>query len=431
MNLKLELFNFRKSLTIDEMEVSAIVESQMNRCDEHSELEVIGALKSQLDIYTYSPKVKSLLENFDAQSTETKLVLALKDLYKKVERKNNAMLYRQPLSCIHNIILLGTQEAGVLNTISNETVMMDRIVNELGIYDWVPEVKAFMLSLEAIDEVERENLASGGGKAEKVYTCVVKTEAGHMAWVGDRWFLLGDGVITPANPADMQGEMLQQFTRLSDAMKISDCDKECVNIDISENLSLAISTKNGGLRLNGTAVEKETTLATLFESPLIPFDKKALYILCESIEKCVDCFMELDICAKVTNFLKSGVAYYVFNYMGKVYSYKIDPRYGSTFLEYETATDLINDIKREMNIDMSYFFKQQIGKETVKKTQLDDQEKVIIIKLKDVNEGIKAIEENRELLETSVPVKKAYDSLIANRFELEAKLNKVKASKIA
>lgn len=431
MNLKLELFNFRKSLTMDEMEVSAIVESQLKRCDEHSEIEVMGTLKSQLAIHTYSPKVKSLLESFGELTVEEKLVLALKDLYKKVERKNNAMLYRQPLSCIQNIILLGTQEAGVLNTISNETVMMDRIVNELGIYDWVPEVKAFMLSLDAVDEVEKQNLVSGGGKAEKVYTCVVKTENGHMAWVGDRWFLLGDGVITIANPADMQGALLQQFTRLSDAMKIASCDKECVNVDISENMNLAISTKNGSLKINGSLVEKETTLATLFESPLIPFDKKGLYVLCESIEKSVDCFMELDVVTKVTNFLKSGVAYYVFNYMGKVYSYKVDPKFGSTFMEYETATDLINDVKRDMNIDLTYFFKSFVNKETIKKTQLDDQEKVIVIKLKDVNEGIKAIEEDKALLESSEPLKKAYEKLIKNRFELEAKLNQVKTAKVS
>jgi hypothetical protein len=309
--------------------------------------------------------------------------------------------------------------------------MMDRVVNELSIYDWVPEIKAFMLSLDAVDEVEKQNLASGGGKAEKVYTCVVKTENGHMAWVGDRWFLLGAGVITAANPADMQGAMLQQFTRLSDAMKISSCDKECVSVDISESMNLAISTKNGSLKINGTQVEKETTLATLFESPLIPFDKKGLYVLCESIEKSVDCFMELDVCAKVTNFLKSGVAYYVFNYMGKVYSYKIDPKYGSTFMEYETASDLINDVKREMNIDMSYFFKSFVNKEQVKRTQLDDQEKVIVIKLKEVNEAINAIVENKSLLESSNPLKKAYDKLIARQFDLQNQLTKVKTAKVS
>jgi hypothetical protein len=141
--------------------------------------------------------------------------------------------------------------------------------------------------------------------------------------------------------------------------------------------------------------------------------------------------MELDVCAKVTNFLKSGVAYFVFNYMGKVYSYKIDPKYGSTFMEYETASDLINDVKREMNIDMSYFFKAFVNKEQVKRTQLDDQEKVIVIKLKEVNEAINAIVENKSLLESSNPLKKAYDKLIARQFDLQNQLTRVKTAKIS
>jgi hypothetical protein len=36
-NLKLELFNFKKDLSLDQEEISTIVEGHMNACNQHSE----------------------------------------------------------------------------------------------------------------------------------------------------------------------------------------------------------------------------------------------------------------------------------------------------------------------------------------------------------------------------------------------------------
>ena len=43
-NLKLELFNFKKNLTLDQEEVSFIIEGHMNACNELSEKQIIGLI---------------------------------------------------------------------------------------------------------------------------------------------------------------------------------------------------------------------------------------------------------------------------------------------------------------------------------------------------------------------------------------------------
>jgi len=64
-NLKLELFNFKKNLSLDQEEVSVIVEGHMNACNELSEKQIIVSLNERLKPYTYDKDVKFLLENFN------------------------------------------------------------------------------------------------------------------------------------------------------------------------------------------------------------------------------------------------------------------------------------------------------------------------------------------------------------------------------
>ena len=61
-NLKLELINFKKELSLDQDEISVIIEGHMNACNEHSEKAIILSLNERLKPFTYDKEVKSLLE---------------------------------------------------------------------------------------------------------------------------------------------------------------------------------------------------------------------------------------------------------------------------------------------------------------------------------------------------------------------------------
>jgi hypothetical protein len=79
--LKLELFNFKKNLTLDHEEISTFIEGHMNACIEHSEKTIIGSLNERLKPYTYDKDVKSLLENLNGDMKEYELLYELKSLY--------------------------------------------------------------------------------------------------------------------------------------------------------------------------------------------------------------------------------------------------------------------------------------------------------------------------------------------------------------
>jgi hypothetical protein len=181
-NLKLELFNFKKDLSLDQEEISVIVEGHMNACNEHSEKSIINSLNERLKAYTYDKSVKSLLENLNDDMKNYELLYELKNLYNVLNTKNQGELYRQPIN-----VLLQT-----INLESDQD-RMSKVLNELAIYDWVPEIKLFVHNLTKSPE-QRTNLLSGG-KGESVFTIVEQVEDGHIALVRDSWFLLTENSI--------------------------------------------------------------------------------------------------------------------------------------------------------------------------------------------------------------------------------------------
>ena len=60
-NWKLDLFNFRNSLTLDQLEISTIVERHLGQFDKLSERELVDSLKRNLSPYSYDNDVKKLL----------------------------------------------------------------------------------------------------------------------------------------------------------------------------------------------------------------------------------------------------------------------------------------------------------------------------------------------------------------------------------
>ena len=129
-NLKVELFNYKKSLTIEQEDVSRILEAHLNVYDQLSEMQLVESLKHKLEIYTYDKSVKALLENASTEISENALVYQLRDLFKRVQSLNQGEVFRHPMKVI----------ADIMNE-QSEAEMVARILNELAIYDFVPPIK--------------------------------------------------------------------------------------------------------------------------------------------------------------------------------------------------------------------------------------------------------------------------------------------------
>ena len=226
-NLKLELFNFRKNLSLDQEEISTIVEGHMNACNEHSEKSIINSLNEKLKVYTYDKTVKSLLESLNDDMSNHELLYELKSLYNVLNSKNQGELYRQPINVLLQTIHL-----------DNEEDRMSKVLNELSIYDWVPEIKLFVHNLTKSPE-KRSNLLSGG-KGESVYSIVESVEDGHIALINESWFLLTENSIekTLLETHIKDEEELRSLRTLETAMKFATITEDRINFRISEYLML-------------------------------------------------------------------------------------------------------------------------------------------------------------------------------------------------
>jgi hypothetical protein len=337
-NLKLELFKFKNNLTLEQLEISKIAQSHLEEYDNFSELEINESLKTTLKPFTYDPDVKLFLESVQNEVDSYPLVMELKDLYKKVERKNFGQLYRQPLIKLLEII-----------NKDNDDSRVESVINELAMYDWIPEIKHFLIKMNS-NPVERQNLINSG-KGEKVYTLVEKVENGHLAFISNRWFLIGESDIKQVIAEDYikDEDKIREIRILEKVLQMGDIQEDVISFKIDENLVVSVSTKNKSVSLNGTKLDKETTLETLFNSPLIPLLKRDYYNLVESTLNNADKFVDLDIALKVTNILNQFNESVVFNYKDKMYMYSDDKRYGSRFYTYENASEIIQDVQKDLD----------------------------------------------------------------------------------
>jgi hypothetical protein len=157
-NLKLELFNFKKDLSLEQEEISQIVESHMNACTVASEKAIIKSLDEKLKPYTYDKQVVTLLESLTDDMSNHELLYELKHLYNVLNEKNQGELYRQPINVLLQTINLDSEQD-----------RMVKVLNELSVYDWVPEIKLFVYNLTKSPE-KKTNLLSGG-VSESIYSC--------------------------------------------------------------------------------------------------------------------------------------------------------------------------------------------------------------------------------------------------------------------
>jgi hypothetical protein len=415
-NLKLELFNFRKNLSLDQEEVSTIVEGHMNACNEHSEKTIINSLNEKLKAYTYDKSVKSLLESLNDDMSNYELLYELKNLYNVLNTKNQGEIYRQPINVLLQTINL-----------ENDQDRMSKVLNELAIYDWVPEIKLFVHNLTTTPE-KRSNLLSGG-KGESVYSLVESVEDGHIALIRDSWFLLTENSIekTLVETHVKDEEELRSLRTLETAMKYATISEDRVNFRISEYLTLGLSvTKKGGIFINDDELNEDTTLESLFSSPIVPIVNKNFYPVLLEVSQNLDKFVELDVVKRIGNLINPCLECYAFNYKNNTYLYRCDERYGNSFFKYESALELVNEVRNELNYDLTYFYENKLSKELVVKRKLEDKEREITLKLEDVNFNIEKIKGSIQLIGESEVLTTALKNLEKRSTSLSSELGGVK-----
>ena len=414
-NLKLELFNFKKNLSLDQEEVSYIIEGHMSACTEHSEKAIINSLNEKLKPYTYDKGVKSLLENLNDDMKQYELLYELKNLYNVLNSKNGGELYRQPIN-----VLLQT-----INLESDQD-RMSKVLNELAVYDWVPEIKLFVHNLTKSPE-QKSNLLSGG-QGESVYTIVESVEDGHVALVKDSWFLLSENLIekTLLENHIKDEEKLRSMRMIESAMKYAQINEDRVNFRISEYLTIGLGVNGKKMFINDDELNEETTLESLFNSPIVPIVNKNFYPVLMEVSNNLDKFVELDVVKRVNNLINPYLECFAFNYKNATYLYRVDERYGNSFFSYESALELVNEVRNELNYDLTYFYENKLGEELMTKRKLEDKEREIELKLEDVSFNIEKIKGSIQMIGESEVLTTALNNLEKRKSNLDAELLGVK-----
>lgn len=416
-NLRLELFNAKKSMSIEQEDIVQIIESFVQVCDKFSEKDIIRSLNERLSPYKYDKDVKSLLESLNKDVLTHELLYTLKDLYILVEKRNQGgSVYRQPLNVLLQIINTET---------SNDR--MGKILNELAIYDWVPEIKNFMYNLTSNPE-QKQNLLNSG-KSEPVYTIVESVKDGYLAYLNDSWFLLKDDNIekTLLENNITDDAKIRTLRMLETALKYANISESRIDFRISESLVLGISTKKKGtVYINDEEASKESTLESIFSSPIVSIVNKNFYpVIMESVNN-LDKFVELDVVKKITNLANPFTDIYAFNYKENVFVYRNDTRTGSSFFRYESANEAISDIQNELNFDLTFFYENLVSKEIKTKKILEDKIRAISVSIEEIDSNIDKVDANLQLLGESIVLEKALLSLKKNK---QSKLKEIETIK--
>jgi hypothetical protein len=344
------------------------------------------------------------------------LLYELKNLYGVLNTRNQGELYRQPINVLLQTINLETDQD-----------RMSKILNELAIYDWVPEIKVFVHNLTKSPE-KRSNLLSGGN-AESIFTIVEQVEEGHIALVRDSWFLLTENTIekTLLENHVKDVESLKSLRTLETAMKYSTVTESRINFRVSEYLTIGLAVgKKSGLYINDDELNEETTLESLFNSPIIPIVNKNFYPVLLETSKNLDKFVELDVVKRVNNLVNPYLEVFAFNYKNNTFVYRCDERYGNSFFKYESALELVNEVRNELNYDLTYFYENKLDKELIVKRKLEDKEREISLKLEDVEFNIDKVKGSLKMVGESEVLTTALKNLEKRQLNLNAELSAVK-----
>ncbi len=415
-NLKLELFNFKRSLSYEQSDIEYVIEGHLNPINELSDKQIILSLNEKLKPFAYDKQVKLFIESLNDDMKNYELLYELKNLYNVLNSKNQGELYRQPINVLLQTINLETDQD-----------RMSKILNELAVYDWVPEIKLFVHNLSKSPE-QRSNLLSGG-KSESIYTIVEQVEEGHLSFVRDSWFLLTENSIekTLLENHINDDERLRTLRQLQTAMQFCTINESRIDFRISEYLTIGLSVSSkGGIFINDDELNEDTTLESLFSSPVVPIVNKNFYPLLVEVSKNIDSFVELDVVKKISNLINPTLEVFAFNYKNNIFVYRCDERYGNSFFKYESALELVNEVRNELNYDLTYFYENKLSKELVSKKKLEDKEREITLKLEDVNFNISKVQGSIKMIGETEVLVEALNNLKKRSENLSAELQAVK-----
>jgi hypothetical protein len=210
-------------------------------------------------------------------------------------------------------------------------------------------------------------------------------------------------------------------------MKYATISEDRVNFRISEYLTLGLSVaKKGGIYINDDELNEDTTLESLFSSPIVPIVNKNFYPVLLEVSQNLDKFVELDVVKRIGNLINPCLECYAFNYKNNTYLYRCDERYGNSFFKYESALELVNEVRNELNYDLTYFYENKLSKELVVKRKLEDKEREITLKLEDVNFNIEKIKGSIQLIGESEVLTTALKNLEKRSTSLSSELGGVK-----
>ena len=90
------------------------------------------------------------------------------------------------------------------------------------------------------------------------------------------------------------------------------------------------------------------------------------------------------------------------------------------FYKYESATELLNDVKNDLQYDLTFFFENRLDKETKQHRQLEDKIREISISLDDVDKNVDKVQSEMSIIGESEVLSKALEVLNEKREVLEA-----------
>jgi hypothetical protein len=106
--------------------------------------------------------------------------------------------------------------------------------------------------------------------------------------------------------------------------------------------------------------------------------------------------------------------------------YRCDERYGNSFFRYESALELVNEVRNELNYDLTYFYENKLNKEIIVKRKLEDKEREITLKLEDISFNIDKLKGSIKMIGESEVLTTALKNLEKRKISLDAELQGVK-----
>lgn len=422
-SLKLTLFEHCKALgNIEQSEVANIVSEHIDLCDKYSEKEIYGSLTNLLERYKFYENVKTMLCEIDTELSANPVMYTLKDLYAKVARKENRFLYENALHSIMECI----------NQLTDED-RKAKILNDLKLYEWIPEIKMFMFEMASTPQT-KQNYSSKGGKIDDIFSIVLQLKEGYMTYVANKWFIMNDNGVTAtlAENHIQDDTQLKKLRLLEQAVQCAEFSDSRIVFKIAEGLVVAFDTKDKKIYINESETDKETTMETLFNSPVIPFSGKGFYPILNETYNNLDKFLKIDAVKHVTNIMNSAYECYVFNFNGKISQYRVDKYMGNSYYTFENAMPLIENVMHDLGADLTFFYENQLSEEMKSKINIERQEKALMEKLTDIENAIMKIkEEGPELLKENKAIANLYNSLLGKKHKVSEELKTVKNKKVA